>query len=360
MQENAKYLIEFNKKYKTNILKTDDTYTSLQNGKQICFNSGGCELSKRGYCIMCNYGCGRKKLSLEQVKIALDDMFKDCSYEQPINYKVFGCNGSILDTNEFSEDCFDYLLDYIAKYNIDTVCFETFYSTVTEEKLAKIKKKLIKIKVDIELGFESANNFIRENCYLKFIDNEIFKEKIALIHKYGMNCVVNLMYGAPFCMLKEQNADITNSIKWCFENNVDFICIFPMIIKNNTLLAKIYDLGFAKPAYLYGLIDILTKIPNDKLNRVNFLWFSDYESSSRYIKAVPYTCEKCNGKIVDFLKKFGKSNLAERIKLKQTLPLKIDCACTKQYNNELASENCTTKEQRINECVLKLKKEIYK
>lgn len=358
MQENTKFLIDLNKKFKTNILKTDDVYTARQNGTQICFNSDGCELSKRGYCIMCNYGSGKKQLCLAQVKSGLDDIFKNYTYEQYINYMTFGCNGSILDVNELSEDCFDYLLDYISQYNIGTVCFETFYSTVTAEKLAKIKEKLADISVDIELGFESADNFIRENCYLKFINNEIFKDKIALIHKYNMTCVVNLMYGAPFCSLKEQNNDLEKSIKWCLENGVDYICVFPMIIKNDTLLAQIYDLGFAKPAYLYGLVDIITKIPDDKLNRINFLWFSNYEGAASYIKAVPYACEKCNKQILDFLNKFGKSNLAERIHLKQTLPLPINCHCIEQYQNELANETFTT-EQQINNCVSKLK-EIYK
>ena len=257
MNENTKFLIELNKSYKINIEKNDLIYNPRHNGKQICFYSSGCELSKKGFCIMCNYGRNKVPMDIDRLKKGLDEIFSGYNYTQEIDYRLFGCNGSIFDTNEFSKECFDFFIDYISKYNIKQVCFETFYSTITEEILNKVKTKLTNSHIEIELGFESSSEFIRENCYLKFINNNIFKEKIDLIHKYGMTCTVNLMYGAPFCTLAEQNKDLLDSINWLFDKNVDCIAIFPMIIKEDTLLSKIDDLGMVKPTYLYGLVDIM-------------------------------------------------------------------------------------------------------
>ena len=357
MNDNTKFLIELNKKYKTNIEKNNLIYNPRHNGRQICFNSSGCVLSEKGYCIMCNYGRNKIPMDLERLKKGLDEIFKDYTYTQEIDYRLFGCNGSIFDRKEFSKECFDFFIDYISKYNIKHICFETFYSTVTEEILKQLKSKLKNSHIEIELGFESSSEFIRENCYLKFINNKIFKEKVDLIHKYGYTCTANLMYGAPFCTLAEQNKDLLDSINWLLKINIDTIAIFPMIIKEDTLLSKIYDLGLAKSAHLYGLIDVIGKIPDDKLSKIVFSWYNESDSKLYYLKSLPYACDKCRNIITNFLTEFCKADLPTRIKMKHSLPLDLPCDCVLKYEQELQEKSSKTLEQRIDYCVKQLKKE---
>ena len=104
-----------------------------------CIESRGCRFSRdSGACIMCDYGIGRG-LSGEELEKALREEL------QPeldgVSMVLFGSYGSVFDTGEISAECFDVILDFAAGLGLEEVIFETHCCTVTEEILAKIRKK---------------------------------------------------------------------------------------------------------------------------------------------------------------------------------------------------------------------------
>ena len=52
------------------------------------------------------------------------------------------------------------------------------------------------------MGLESSNKNTRETCLLKYIDNDLFKKKIDLIHSFDMDVIANVLIGIPFCQKK--------------------------------------------------------------------------------------------------------------------------------------------------------------
>lgn len=321
-------LITLSKQHKNDARK-NLLFEGRRNNTQICFFSSGCQFSKLGYCLMCNYGKGVETITKSKLKQALDEIFK--TKKEPIPFMLFGTNGSIFDEKEMPFDCFEFLLDYIKKFNINTVCFETFYATVGKKHLDAIKQKL-KTRVVIELGFESASKKVREMCLLKFIDNSAFKNKVDLIHSYGFFASTNVLLGIPFLTTLESITDTKKSIRFLMDKAmVDDVVVFPLNIKKHTLLERILH----KPVFLESALYLIQTLPKKYLNKINFSWY-DITKQNRLISEPPIACPKCRTKIINFISNFMKADKAKRMAMQKELPLILNCQCHKNFVKNLS------------------------
>jgi len=313
-------------------------YVSRENGKFNWFMSQGCRHSSAGQCLMCNYGKGHHKISKSEMKTALDEIFKNYSLGEFIPFMFFGTNGSIFDEYEMSTECFDYLLDYISKYNIKNLYFETHYTTVTQEKLDKINSKLPNSKVYIELGFETQNPYVREKALLKPIDNEAFKQRVGLIHKNNCFVAANVLLGIPFLTEKESFYEALNSIDFLLHDvAVDEVVVFPLNIKHNTFLAC----SNFKSIHLLSLYNLIGYLSDEDIAKISFSMYDTHNDAA--VKKPPITCEKCE-EVVDILHKFMVSSLEERIALREyTLGRKFDCKCAQRIASEPEDERSLDK-----------------
>ena len=123
------------------LINSNKTYSTYENNGvfQICFKSKGCRYYLNGYCIMCDYGKG-ENITPEELAYAFDASIKESKF--PIRTLLLNSFGSILDTEEISEKCFEILLNKVNESNIQNIIFETHYTTITEDTLAIIQQKL--------------------------------------------------------------------------------------------------------------------------------------------------------------------------------------------------------------------------
>lgn len=304
-------------------------YSTFENNGvfQICFRSRGCSNYLAGSCIMCDYGLGTS-ITKEELEFAFDKAISES--KQDIKILLLNTYGSILDTNEIGDECFNTLLGKLKKTNIKRIIFETHYNTITEEKLKIIKKELNDKMICFELGFETSNEKIRENNLLKKIDNKKFKEIINLIHSFKMGVIVNLLVGIPFLTPQEQLEDVLNSIKWCVSNDVDEIDLFPINIKPYTLLKELYDSKKYDVISHWLLVEVLNRIPLKNLSKIYLAWYGnrelEYSNGERSI--FPKSCELCHNNLMEFYSNFLSNDDAEyRKKLIENLISECKCDC---------------------------------
>lgn len=303
-----------------------------KNFVHCCIESKGCRFSrKNGACIMCDYGIGHN-LAPEELQRELE--IKLTPHIDNATTVLFGTYGSILDRDEISEECFGVILDFIVKKKIRTVIFETHYSTVNKNILDTIQEKLQvnDVNVIIEMGYESCDEYVLENCLNKVLNLNKMCSVITLIHKYSMEVSLNVLLGAPFLSPGEQVETAVQSVKWAFEKGADSVVIFPCNIKPFTLLFELYKKGFYKPISQWMLVELLSRIPVKKLNRVTLSWYGDrtnFYENDKYPLIPPTDCKKCHDKIFDFYHAFIKESSAlQRKKLvDQIIQAKSECDC---------------------------------
>lgn len=318
-----------------------------------CIESSGCRFNRdKGACIMCDYGIGHKVSPIELEK-ALNNKLQP--YLPSITTLLFGSYGSILDTEEVSEECFDIILNFVAKHKIQKVIFETHCCTVNKKNLARIKEKLFaaNTKVIIEMGYESCDTYVIENCLNKILNLEQLCEAINLIHKYSMEASLNVFLGAPFLNEAEQLDTAVKSVNWAFEKGADSVVIFPCNIKPFTLLYQLYRNNDYRPVSQWMLVELLLRIPEEILNRITLSWYGDrknFYENDEFPLIPPEDCEKCHRKILDFYHNFMREPDSKKRKqmVEKFAQIETDCNCHRKFLSQLGNQKRRLNGDEIN------------
>lgn len=305
-----------------------------------CIESQGCRFNRNnGACIMCDYGIGRSLTPFE-LERALEEELQP--YLASASTVLFGSYGSILDTEEVSEECFNVLLDFIVKHEMQTVIFETHCCTVNEGNLKIIQEKLCAkgTKVIIEMGYESCDTYVLENCLNKIMNLDQLCTTINLIHNYFMEVSLNVFLGAPFLSEREQLDTAVRSVEWAFEKGADSVVIFPCNVKPFTLLYKLYKNNLYEPVSQWMLVELLSRIQEEKLNRITLSWYGDrsnFYENDRFPLIPPADCEECHDKIFHFYHIFMKETICTQRKqlIEKFIQRETNCDCRSKFLESL-------------------------
>lgn len=330
-----KVLSEANKILHKDIKKTDAPFCIRRRDKliHICLGSVGCRFSRSGSCTMCNYGFG-KTVSKSDIENIIESIK---GYSSEIDSVLVGTNGSVFDTLEIPEDIFDVILNSLNSIDIKVIIFETHYTTVTNEILDKIADRLIDKDIVIEMGLESADMFVREQCLNKSIDLNIFAEKTKLIHDYKMSASANIFLGAPFLSAEEQIIDTLNTIQWSVDNGIDSIVVFPANIRDNTVLAYLYKRGRYFPISKWAIAELLNRIPDKVHKKIYISWFGDWDDERILIK--PEACDICNSRLDEFFVTYlsTRSENKRKTLVQELIRDSNMCGCYSKFLNSLNS-----------------------
>lgn len=301
---------------------------------QIVFQSIGCQKST---CLECDYGHGISNLTPEQVESSFSKAITETSGRPTA--LVIDAFGSILDEKEFPKENLDILLSQIKKTSFKVVLFETHYTTISDEILKKIKSELGDRHVSIELGLETSSEKNRWECLHKRIDNKGFIDVVNKIHSYGMGVTANLLVGLPFLTANEQVNDCLESIKFCNQNNIEEMVLFPINPKPGTLLWKYYKEGTYELVSQWMNIEILSRLDEETINKIFFAWYGKKQVKYGGEQSVePRSCEVCRPEFMDFYENFLSSKEpGYRKKLVNDLILDCNCNCYNDFRKEIGT-----------------------
>jgi len=318
---------------------------------QINFESKGCRNSYLGSCIMCDYGRGRN-ISKEEVVRAFNYAIN--SVDVLPRTLLVNTYGSILDEFEFPTENLETLLKEIRKTDFKTIFFETHYKTITKEKIELIKSYLKDRNIYFEIGIETFNENYRKYCLNKEINNEELINTIKLIKENNCFVSANLLIGIPFLNTQEQLKDAINSIKKCIENGVDDITLFPINIKQYTLLYYLYKNNIYQPISHWMVIEVLNNIPKEYLERIFFAWYGNRDMEySNNTTVFPKSCDICTKQLQEFYDRFNSASYEEKVNLLNHLnKVSMKCNCKSEFIEETSKKSIESFENRI--------KEIYK
>ena len=140
---------------------------------------------------------------------------------------------------------------------------------ITEEVAKLLKSYTNRYYVCVELGLQTANEKIGQiinRCYT----NRDFSEAVSLLNKYGIDVVAHIMIGLP----DETHIDISNTVSFLNQHNIQGLKIHSCYIVKNTGLEKLYNDGKYIPLtleqYLEECTYVLTHInPDIIIHRVS-------------------------------------------------------------------------------------------
>lgn len=322
---------------------------------QLYVPSGGCSNA----CTFCNYGF-KHPVRKEEILKKVEHI---CRY-LPANIEtlILESSGSFLDEREIPAELQYQIMEIVARTKVKRVQIETHYKTITDEKVEKILQILEGHEIAFEIGLESTTKTTLD-IYNKDIDVKELFRKVWYWDSLGIEVSLNVMFGAPLLTRQEQVQDTLNTVQDILEKCPESTCIvlFPLNVKDFTLVKHMYDKGRYSIVSHWGFIEVLTKIPKNALHRVFISWWGNRTNEFHGRDAIiyPKSCEKCHHILKAF---YGSFVEAESLQEKQRLVEKIskvNCKCRDDYEREKAIEKPDKDiRQRLAEEKEKLKDEI--
>jgi radical SAM enzyme (TIGR01210 family) len=248
----------------------------------IILKTKGCSwaLGDYGGCSMCGYvqDSTIEKIDqlhiINQINYAFQEKIDEIQNDMD-DYviKIFN-SGSFFDDDEISEEIREYIFKKIAKITkINEIVIESRVEFITSEKLKRMKAILNGKYVEVAIGLETVNDYIRNNYINKGLKFEDFLKTIQICKKQDVGLRIYLLFKPPF--LNEQTAieDCVNSIKRLAELEVNTISINPVNIQKGSLVEYLYYQKRYRPPWFYSLFKCLIKAckENDVLSSVRII-----------------------------------------------------------------------------------------
>jgi len=303
----------------------------------IILRTKGCSwaLGDFGGCSMCGYIQDSTIENIDQLHIikqfnyAVQEKIDEItSNEDDFIIKIYN-SGSFFDDTEISEDVREHIFKKIAEIpKIKEVVIESRVDYITNEKLKKMRNILKNKYIEVAIGLETVNDYIRNKYINKGLKFKDFLEVIRLCKNNDVGIRAYLLFKPPF--LNEQTAieDCANSIKKLAELKINTISINPLNIQKNSLVEYLFYQNRYRPPWFYSLFKCLLKAcrDNDILNSVRIISSPSGAGTKRGI----HNCLKrdCNEISIRALKEFV---LTQNINVLINKDSNFSCDCLLKY-----------------------------
>lgn len=296
-------------------------------------SSGGCTMC--GYINDCSPDISQDNL-YSQFESALEKNSKKIEEirenKSDLLLKIF-TSGSFFDDAEVSPETRKKILKKTAE--IDTIkelLVETRPDFVSEDKLIEAKTHLGDKKLELGIGMESSNKFVREILINKGFSMQKIKQAIKVAHGCGVKIKTYLLLKPPFLSEKIAIRDAVTSIKKAVEIGADTISLNPVNIQRYTVTDRLYYKKLYRPPWIYSVIEVFRQALNPE-DLKNTLILCDPSSAGRERGVHNCNSRECNSVWLGILKKFISTQDLSSI-AKNQLPFD-NCKCWGEYNMSL-------------------------
>jgi len=162
---------------------------------------------------------------------------------------------------------------------------------ITENNIPILMKLLSGKTLQIGIGLESRNDFVRNVLLRKGMSIAGFERAISIIRKNGAKSLV-YVFLKPVGLDEQQAVeDAVQTIRYCFEMGVDEVSLSCAFIQEGTPMHKEFLAGKYKPPRLWSIIEVLKQTTG--LGPVRVGTFEDDPPPI----AVPRNCDWCTDRV---------------------------------------------------------------
>lgn len=305
---------------------------------EISFPSTGCPHDKSGSCIACDYGVGTPIKDWTTLEKQLDDVLGE--FETGMELLLLCTNGSFFCDANISPEFRRHIMEKSVRTSAKMIIIETHVNDIDESKLSEFAQICCGKKLCLEIGVESTNRFVRENCYNKRLETDRLLECLRMAEKYSIKPSIHFMLGAPFLSIEEQLNDLLRSVEWAFANQAEVV-LFPVNIKPYTLLMYLYEHQFYEPVSHWLFIEALNRIEAKYLDETCIAWYGNREMKYEQERGTvfPTSCPQCGPLLQQFYDEYTRiKSSGERRKKIESLITRCAKLCN-CYRNMLYTLN---------------------
>jgi len=283
----------------------------------IILKTEGCYWAKKSGCLMCGYAAESYSTSFEDLVEQLEFAIKNSKKFQIL--KIF-TSGSFFDKREIPERFRSYVYNIANKLKIKKLIVESRPEFITEKIIDELSN--LDFVVEIGIGLETANDFIREHCINKGFKFDDFKRAAERLKENNIRVKAYLLLKPPFLSEREAIDDaVSSAIK--VRKLADVVSLNPTNVQSKTYVEKLWKLGLYRPPWLWSVVEVLKQV-NGKVEII-----SDPVAAGKV--RGPHNCGRCDKDVAKAIKEFS---LYKDINV-----LDVECECKSLWKRILELEN---------------------
>jgi radical SAM enzyme (TIGR01210 family) len=283
----------------------------------IYLRSSGCKWvleDKYGGCTMCGLSSGTKhglRVSANNFIVQFDRLISEIDLTDIPMVCVYNA-GSFLNDEEIPAEAQLYIYRTLNRIiHVKRIIIESRPLYITNEKLKILRREIPNKEIEIGMGLESIDEYVRNVCLNKALLLDKFMDAVHLMKKYKILSLAYVLLKPPFLNENASINDCCESIKWAFMKGVDIVSLEPMSIQKYTIVQLMADIGDYKTPWLWSVLTIVSEIGNIKKGLLRIGGFEFYPTPDVFA----HNCPNCDGFVMQAIDEYNGSNNIEYINL---------------------------------------------
>lgn len=157
------------------------------------------------------------------------------------------------------------------------------------------------------MGLESSDPWVLRYCVNKQMTLDDFQRALAMLKKHDLLAYANVSLGTAFLTENEAIQDAVSTVRWALSQGVDKVVLFPLHVKEFTVLHQLWMNGLHHPTSLWSLAEVLRRLGNEAAARVEIAWYKPLPLTEQPPCPTPTTCGMCEEKVVGLLDAYKKT-----------------------------------------------------
>lgn len=297
----------------------------------LFLRGSGCNLANRtGGCTFCGFWdvtTFGSKIKDEDYMLQVENVIKD----EELNFSQYPIvcmynDGSMLEESEISLNVVLGLCRKLAaRGHVKRIVIEAKVVDINRKKVSQLREAIGSREFEIAVGFESANELVRDHCINKNFERQQFETNYHILKEYGITLIPLVMVKPPFLTESQAIEDVVNTLEYLEPFNLQRIDLELATIEKNTLVHELWESGMYTTPKLWSVIEILNRKEVLGLKTPIFLSPPNYTAT-----AYDYSlnCPACSDQVIEAIKEYNR-------KWDNSVFDSLECSCKQEWQKSL-------------------------
>ena len=268
-----------------------ERFEGIRNCLTIILRTKGCYWNK---CLMCGYSKDAdRRVEIDNLKNQIEHALKKCEKEGFEILKIF-TSGSFFDDREIPSSFREYIYSTVRDLGLKKLIVESRPEFVTDSRMREISADFT---MEVGIGLETSDDFIRENCINKGFTFEDFVKASAILRNHGIRIKVYLLLKPPFLSENEAIKDVISSAK-AVKKYADVISLNLTNIPSGTYIEMLWKKRLYRPPWLWSAVEAMKMVRKTGIEVI-----SDPVAAGK--QRGPHNCGKCDYEVADAIRRFS-------------------------------------------------------
>jgi radical SAM enzyme (TIGR01210 family) len=209
--------------------------------------------------------------------------------------------------------------------DIKMLVLETRPEFVSQETIKEIKRLVPDKHVEIAIGLEIKDDFLRRVCVNKGFSLQQYTRAAEIITRQ-LHLRTYILLKPPFLTEKEAVTHAIETILYAFAVGSETVSLEACTIQDYTLVQYLAHQGLYKTPWLWSILEVVKSSFKRKFNRGKLVigLFQFFPSPQE----VPYNCDKCSSRVMEAIRCYNRT-------LDLSAFNQLNCLCKKEWEDEI-------------------------